>query len=589
MEYGVIPRTVSAHSGAWTFNLQQQEVWLSLALQQLLETSETQAVEAFVAIAHPDDRPALRRLFSELPHGKPVQAVFRISTKSGINRHILLSAELVPMAREKSLLAAGLASDLQNELAFIKRKKTQKSQEFQALHHASIETLIINHQTVEVFWSDNLFALLGFGPLDFIPTPEHLFSLLHPQDVELLREEQQTPREIRLKTRTGGFKWFLVISKKIMEVESLVSRMIYEFTDIDYLKRIESELSEKNHDLSAIMQSSSTYMALIDEKLDVIFYNEKANEAFLPIRKKIPLRQWSKYFININEASLARRLHVAFHKKIVHHKYLESEISMTDGTQKTIAWYLSLVHYHGQKVVLCTGVDVTANRQTTSRLIEQNKQLKEFAYMASHNLRGPVANTLSLLNLYKQSDNDDERNLFIEKVELVTNKLLSTIENFSGILKDNDKNLQTEEIVFNDVLNDTMHLFSETIAQTQACIYSDFTRCEMVNYRKLIIESIFQNLISNSIKYRNILSNPLIRIESKITDGRCVLTFEDNGSGFDMQKYGDKIFGLYNTFHQNEDARGVGLYLIKNQVEELGGQILLDSKPEQGSLFTIIL
>ncbi len=209
--------------------------------------------------------------------------------------------------------------------------------------------------------------------------------------------------------------------------------------------------------------------------------------------------------------------------------------------------------------------------------------------MASHNLRGPVINSLSLLQLYKQCENAEEKNMFIEKVELVTNKLLATIDDFSGILKNNDKSLQTEEIEFDAVLTDTVQLFSETIAQTQACIYSDFIKCPLVNYRKMIIESIFQNLISNSIKYRNILTTPRIRIESKRVEGRCVLTFEDNGSGFDMQKYGDKIFGLYNTFHENEDARGVGLYLIKSQVEELGGQVLLESKPEQGSLFTITL
>ncbi|MES2691733.1 MAG: PAS domain-containing protein, partial [Bacteroidota bacterium] len=354
-------KTGFSNSGVWAFNLHLQEVWLSAALQQLFETSGKQPVESFIAIAHPDDRPALRKLLTELANGKPVQTVFRALTKTGISRHILLSGEPVPATGDQPLIAAGLASDLQSQLSHTTQKEAKKEPEFQTLHNATIETLIINHQTVEVFWSDNLFSLLGFSQQDFTPTPEHLFALLHPQDVELLREEQDTPREIRLKTRSDGFKWFLVISKKIMEVESLVSRMIYEFTDIDYLKRAEYELNKQNHDLSGIMQSSSTFMVLIDEKLDVIFYNDKANQAFLPIRKKVPLRQWSKYFINTNDAFLARRLHIAFHKNLIHDKYLESEISMPDNTQKTIAWYLSLVNYQGKKAILCTGVDVSVN------------------------------------------------------------------------------------------------------------------------------------------------------------------------------------------------------------------------------------
>lgn len=225
-----------------------------------------------------------------------------------------------------------------------------------------------------------------------------------------------------------------------------------------------------------------------------------------------------------------------------------------------------------------------------SALAAQYKRLKELAHMAAHNLRGPVTNHLSLLQLYKRMKTMAEKDLIIEKLELVTQKLLSTIDDFSAVLKNNEKGLLKQEVYFSDVLKETIQLFSETINETQADIRADFLACPAVHYRKAIIESIFQNLVSNSIKYRTILTPPRIFIRSfKREDGRCILTFRDNGSGFDLHKNGSQVFGLYNTFHENDDAQGVGLYLVKSQLEEQGGEIRLESEPDRGSLFTLVL
>jgi signal transduction histidine kinase len=101
------------------------------------------------------------------------------------------------------------------------------------------------------------------------------------------------------------------------------------------------------------------------------------------------------------------------------------------------------------------------------------------------------------------------------------------------------------------------------------------------------MESIMLNLMSNAIKYRALDRKPTIHLESSIEGNTVQLRVSDNGLGIDMQKYGDKLFGLHKTFHGNKEARGVGLFLIKTQVEALGGSIHATSNVGKGTTFFI--
>ena len=102
-------------------------------------------------------------------------------------------------------------------------------------------------------------------------------------------------------------------------------------------------------------------------------------------------------------------------------------------------------------------------------------------------------------------------------------------------------------------------------------------------------ESIVINLLSNAIKYRRVNVPLTINIFCEQNDDYFILKFEDNGCGIDLDLHGDRIFGMYKTFHKNKDARGLGLFLIKNQIEAMQGKIKVDSFVNKGSTFTIFL
>jgi signal transduction histidine kinase len=103
----------------------------------------------------------------------------------------------------------------------------------------------------------------------------------------------------------------------------------------------------------------------------------------------------------------------------------------------------------------------------------------------------------------------------------------------------------------------------------------------------MYMESIFLNLITNAVKFQRPGNRPVINIKTTNKDNIVQLHFTDNGVGMDWQKVKNKIFGLYQKFHSNQDSKGIGLYLVHAQVNALGGSINLQTELDKGTTFTI--
>ena len=115
----------------------------------------------------------------------------------------------------------------------------------------------------------------------------------------------------------------------------------------------------------------------------------------------------------------------------------------------------------------------------------------------------------------------------------------------------------------------------------------DFEKVSIININKAFLESILLNLLTNSIKYKSENRKLKITITTDQIDDTVVLTFKDNGIGIDLERNRDKIFGLYQRFHNYPDSKGLGLYLVKSQVETMDGTIDIESEVNQGTTFTL--
>lgn len=253
--------------------------------------------------------------------------------------------------------------------------------------------------------------------------------------------------------------------------------------------------------------------------------------------------------------------------------------------------------YNDKKIVGVRGVfqNIDENKLRELRIMEsleviaaQNSRLSNFAHIVSHNLRSHSSNLELVVHLFDTLTNDKEKLALLESVRDISNSLEKTIEHLNEITTiENNRNQQKNLVRFDDILMDVTNSIKQIIKKNHTTIKSDFSKLEEIEYIPAYLESILLNLITNSIKYKHPKRKPEVIITTYKKDHANFMEVADNGSGIDLNLYGNKIFGMYKTFHLNSDATGIGLFITKNQIQSLGGSISVSSEVGIGTTFKV--
>lgn len=229
--------------------------------------------------------------------------------------------------------------------------------------------------------------------------------------------------------------------------------------------------------------------------------------------------------------------------------------------------------------------------KTNDLLRKINMELDNFVYSVSHNLRAPLMSVLGLVTIARMEDQNQK-----EPGDHLFNMIEHSIHRLDDTLKeilDYSRNARTEtsitEVKLDEVFNDTLErlkylkgfdrIEKQILIDTEVPIYSDMYRLQII----------FQNLISNSIKYQDSdKANSFIRVEAEVTPQEIRITFSDNGVGI-RQEYISKIFGMFFRATERSEGAGLGLYIVKESVNKLGGEISLESTYNEGTTFNIRL
>lgn len=227
-------------------------------------------------------------------------------------------------------------------------------------------------------------------------------------------------------------------------------------------------------------------------------------------------------------------------------------------------------------------------KKSSSIIQNQNKRLQNFTYMISHNLRSHSSNLTSIADFLGRTDSDEERGEFIQFLNETTANLEDTLTELHDIIRIQDRtNLHRNKVSLKESVDSVQSVLRNEIIRTKASIKTDLKRDEIKHVRTYL-DSILLNLLSNAIKYRHPDRKPAITVRSyQSRDGDDVLEVEDNGVGMDLDRVKDKLFNLYQTFHHHPDARGIGLFITRSQVEALGGRIDVESEEDKGTIFRV--
>jgi light-regulated signal transduction histidine kinase (bacteriophytochrome) len=234
---------------------------------------------------------------------------------------------------------------------------------------------------------------------------------------------------------------------------------------------------------------------------------------------------------------------------------------------------------------------VFQNKEKTKKTAEleiANRQLIDFCNIVSHNLRAPLVNIAMLVDFMQESKDEDERNDLLKKTKLVTTHLNHVFnELVESIQIRQDTEVKSNKIILKDCLDSILIGFVSEIKAYKADIQINFNDVHELYNPRIYIESILTNLISNTLKYKSPDRKPIVQINFEKINGNIILSVADNGLGIDLIKHQDNLFKIRKTFHKHTDAKGFGLYLVKTQVEAIGGKIWATSIPNIGSTFFV--
>lgn len=249
-----------------------------------------------------------------------------------------------------------------------------------------------------------------------------------------------------------------------------------------------------------------------------------------------------------------------------------------------------------RELVYAIAKNVTHNRklsddrnQLITNLTKKNSDLKQLTYSTSHDLRSPLGNIIGILSILDYSKiKDDETLELLNMLNISAEKMKRTLDQQIDSLRETERVIvDIREINLNDCLKRTTDSIKSHIITSNTTIKKNFDAFETVRFNRSYMESIFLNLITNAIRYSKPYEAPVINIRTEINEGVRQLIFSDNGIGMNMENIKGKIFGFNQTFHNNKESKGIGLYLVNNHVQAMGGSISVESEVDKGSTFTI--
>ena len=230
-------------------------------------------------------------------------------------------------------------------------------------------------------------------------------------------------------------------------------------------------------------------------------------------------------------------------------------------------------------------------KDTQNEMIKKNAELEQFGFIASHDLKAPVSNIISLINLIESANGINENSkILFDKLKGAAEQMNNTIRTLNEVISlKQTLQFPRKTLKVSSILKDVLINIDDMLEESKVDIQENFSEIEQVEYPEVHFRHIIQNLVTNAIKYRRVEEPLVVNIQTKKTENGPCLIVTDNGKGIDMEKYGDKLFGLFERFHLDVKGKGIGLHMIKTIIENYNGQIHVESQAGVGTSFKVYL
>ncbi len=528
----------------------------------------------------------------------------------------LFAAEKHFFDQQETILLEEAARDISFALGIFEKEKARKLSEYKVIHSelrlkqaqaiAHIGSWEEDISTGVESWSEEVCRIFGIPESENKQSYRSWRSFIHPEDLDFVTEKVAESKE-----KMCDAAFFHRIKRRNGEVRYIYSQSHFEFDetgkptgkygvvhDVTETNVAEVALAQSEANLRLIMDSIPQFIATRNIDGKFLFVNKsfadlmgKPAEELLAqsLYETLPVREQAAYYLKQDrEVILSGKMKI------------NPEHSFTDYKGDTRIFHTLkipfLVTGTHERAILGITSDITeqklAEKERTKMIadiVQRNKDLEQFSYIISHNLRAPVANIMGFSEVMQFTNiSEEDRQLFISDLSVSVKKLDGVIKDINKVLQlKNEVSGKMEIVKFPELVADIRLNVSELLKNEEIQIESDFLAIDEMLTVKGYLYSIFYNLISNSIKYRNPDVRSFISIRSFKSGDKFQITFKDNGLGIDLTKRGGEVFGLYKRFHSHTEGKGMGLFMVKTQVETLGGTITVKSQVNEGTEFKV--
>ncbi|MEO9806497.1 MAG: PAS domain S-box protein [Reichenbachiella sp.] len=512
---------------------------------------------------------------------KPI--TYQITFGSGKSQTIV-ETKLTPVfdQRGKCTNLSGISRDI-TAAETTRNELNQEREKYQMLFSQANDAIFIlkddiiiecNDRTLEVFGRERK-DLIGFRPCELSP--------------EIQPDGQLSDREME----TDNFQWLHTKGDgSFFTVDVTLSE--FSFGDGQYVQAIMRDITDRIEAENVLRASEERYRSIFENSLDGI-YKSTPEGKFVEVSPALVKMLGYDSEEELLAIDIKKELYFSEQDRFKHSN--QYRLRKKDGNEIWVEDHGFYQYDKSGNKIFHHGIlrDVTTQNQKQEELqnllsmtSDQNKRLQNFAHIVSHNIRSHSANLTSLVSFMETTQIEAEKEKMFQMLKSSTGQLEETIMNLNEIITVNQNlNKPVEKRNLLIETEKTIQVLAGEIHENQVDIILDIPSDLEVSIIPAYLDSILLNLISNAIKYRRPNILPEVKINATTSDGLVKIIISDNGLGIDMDIHRNKIFGMYKTFHANEDARGFGLYITKNQIEAMKGRIEVDSEVEHGTTFTI--
>ncbi len=493
-------------------------------------------------------------------------------------------------------ISAAIESDLSLEKAKILLKQQSE------LSKTGIWEYDLQKQTVH--WCTMTKAIHEV-PLDYIPditTAIDFYKKGHSRNAISMAVFEATdkgkPWNLKLKvvTAKGNEKWVIAAGKPIFE-KGKIARIMGTFQDINDQVVSEMKIKEDAKLLKTLINHLPLNVFIKDRESRKILVN-KSECDYLGVTDANDLLGKTDFDLYpVETAKISREEDLSVMETLTPILSKETINIKKDGTETVfLSSKIPLLDENGIATGLVgISLNITNLKQKEQELRNlinvtslQNKKLINFAHIVSHNLRSHSANFSMLLDFLVHEKNEEEKEKIVDMLTQASDNLLETLENLNEVVTlSTNTQAQKETINLNKKISEIQQNLSNITENKKLNIINNVSKDINIRIVPAYLDSILMNFITNGVKYKHPDREPVLEFTTEKKEGYNLLNIKDNGIGIDLEKNGSKLFGMYKTFHTNKDARGIGLYITKSQVEAMHGKIEVESKPGKGTKFKV--